>query len=703
MAIARKRRRKKKDKRGRIGGRPAESHLANMTDPGQWHEMTAHMSDEDRTLVHDTMRELNQAGGGTITVSELETRIKEDPEFGRLINSLMYRNQARTGFEDMEEAGLGEFDASVPGDEKFVLNDEGRKYMDDLRHSRWGSEVMVATGSLNVSVGKREIPVLPAIRVESMDDRSLPIVPGKVELLWSQSKKKGKVRGRLRIRDVEDGRDFTDTRKVGGEWEVFSRLRDLWRFWYLELATKSGSHKESYVVGMDGLVWRLPKDELMLEVDWLQSVVGDPNARRRRAALRDAKLRQWEAMGKKGKRGYGRKSATLAAQEIEGILEDLGGPLPWVPTEREVREIRHDAVVSNYLLLIKHMYKLKDDPSVRLLWPDFTQSRIFEMDAASILDLTQMAASIVRPIITENEEVDPTADYWIRRLRDLSRQVEYPSPLPFDRCYLAWGEGVPMGSGWYEDDKKLADLSQLVAGNYGTGADEQTILLGTLLTGNKASALFLGRRDRTLGEESDILLRESVLWTKDGGWTERGCGTLSPWILNAAVANINSHRVVQQGSMRMRHELNRMGKRLRVRMPVPPPYYVVPMRAQVMRRNSRKTMKRSLDVEWSHRWDVRGHECAKVQRGRMPIDPKERDDLIKRGYDVFTVGQLSPEAVEVMLTRGMEPRRPDEWVAVKVWWRDQIIKGPADKPYIPSVHRPMGTAGGDDGQEDPDP
>jgi hypothetical protein len=169
---------------------------------------------------------------------------------------------------------------------------------------------------------------------------------------------------------------------------------------------------------------------------------------------------------------------------------------------------------------------------------------------------------------------------------------------------------------------------------------------------------------------------------------------LAPWVLNSVIDGINSHRIVQMGALGLKSGLK---KRIRtLKMPLPPAYYTVPMKAQVLKKSARRTMKRILDMEWSHRWDVRGHECAKIGRGPLPLIPKKHKDLVKRGYTVFTVDKLNPRAVRVMLTKGAEPRQPNEWIAVKTWWRDPCIKGPQDKPYIPSVHKPM-QIGEDDG------
>lgn len=63
-------------------------------------------------------------------------------------------------------------------------------------------------------------------------------------------------------------------------------------------------------------------------------------------------------------------------------------------------------------------------------------------------------------------------------------------------------------------------------------------------------------------------------------------------------------------------------------------------------------------------FDVEVQERCLVQRGRKPLAPKLRTDLHKRGYRIFT-GDVDDNTFERLRLR-MEPKRPGEWLAIKV-------------------------------------
>ena len=74
-------------------------------------------------------------------------------------------------------------------------------------------------------------------------------------------------------------------------------------------------------------------------------------------------------------------------------------------------------------------------------------------------------------------------------------------------------------------------------------------------------------------------------------------------------------------------------KRARRELPLPAPFYAVDLRDEFIAPPRHKTNTSSgRPVEWSHRWDVRGHECVRVERGQLPVNPKEVEKLQKRGY-----------------------------------------------------------------------
>jgi len=84
---------------------------------------------------------------------------------------------------------------------------------------------------------------------------------------------------------------------------------------------------------------------------------------------------------------------------------------------------------------------------------------------------------------------------------------------------------------------------------------------------------------------------------------------------------------------------------------------------------------------------VIGHDVRRVLRGDLPLTERDIANLRKRKYRIFT--RLNPpdaDALEVLMRVDELPPAQDEWVAVQKVWRRGYVKGPADKPYVPSVH-----------------
>jgi hypothetical protein len=90
-------------------------------------------------------------------------------------------------------------------------------------------------------------------------------------------------------------------------------------------------------------------------------------------------------------------------------------------------------------------------------------------------------------------------------------------------------------------------------------------------------------------------------------------------------------------------------------------------------------------IEWSHRWDVRGHECVRIERGQMPASPKDVENLKKRGYRIYEGMSLLADDAVRLLVRGIRVPGPGEWIAVLSYWRDSFVKGPEEKPYVPAA------------------
>lgn len=120
-----------------------------------------------------------------------------------------------------------------------------------------------------------------------------------------------------------------------------------------------------------------------------------------------------------------------------------------------------------------------------------------------------------------------------------------------------------------------------------------------------------------------------------------------------------------------------------VTMGAPAPYYEVLMRTRLGPSNPDPEPR---EIEWSHRWDVRGHKRTLIRRGALPLSDRDRSKLVTRGYRIFEKPSIPFEAARALELRGKPPKRDDEWVALKVTSVRAFQKGPEDKPYVPSTH-----------------
>ena len=130
----------------------------------------------------------------------------------------------------------------------------------------------------------------------------------------------------------------------------------------------------------------------------------------------------------------------------------------------------------------------------------------------------------------------------------------------------------------------------------------------------------------------------------------------------------------------------------------PPPlaYYTVKLTESAVRQQIKSIWDSSVssDIQYNHRWDVRGHErLLPVKRGLLPTGTLGSlleatfDKLRSRGYRVYTTDNLSRRDARCLANRGIRAKQSDEWVAIKTVCVKPHVKGPEDKPYVPSIHQ----------------
>jgi len=161
--------------------------------------------------------------------------------------------------------------------------------------------------------------------------------------------------------------------------------------------------------------------------------------------------------------------------------------------------------------------------------------------------------------------------------------------------------------------------------------------------------------------------------------------TNDPWIVSMLIQSINDHKQIVEShpaSLSSRMARKDASKRREELLPLPAPFYVVDLKDEFVSRPPSGAARRvsGRAIEWSHRWDVRGHECIRIERGAAPADPKEITKLKKRGYRVYEAGEISADDAARLMKRGVRAPGPQEWIAVLSYWRDAFVKGPESRP-----------------------
>jgi hypothetical protein len=128
-------------------------------------------------------------------------------------------------------------------------------------------------------------------------------------------------------------------------------------------------------------------------------------------------------------------------------------------------------------------------------------------------------------------------------------------------------------------------------------------------------------------------------------------------------------------------------KRIKIDRLIPRPYYTLRLKPQVID----ESMQRSATLgrymfHYTYRFDVRGHERLRIQRGEAPLDDKTRSKLVKRGYTVYdSPAFMDEELLKKLAVRGFDRPRSEEWFAVLSTWVDSHQKGPTEGLYVPAV------------------
>jgi hypothetical protein len=331
---------------------------------------------------------------------------------------------------------------------------------------------------------------------------------------------------------------------------------------------------------------------------------------------------------------------------------------------------RQNAVIDMFFVVQDNITKLartKGNDATRSLAAYMRAARIFDMPPTLLHRMTKSVMTFMGARPGEEDALEPL-------IRERSAKMPaVTQDRPFNVMYLGFGAGVSLQDDAVEDirreilENRPVKDAQLIA--YVIGGPNVWMITYSLV-----------------GDEPVL----SFMSVYDGKWNMPL--TLSAWLVPWLIQLINQQTadtvVERQQGVAFRHRIRRAANKMKVRAGVPPPYYTVEVKPHVTKQYGGQQQVQGHEMEWRHRWDVRGHERAYIQRGPLPIDTNDRERLVARGYQVFE--QAVDDRCGVALeTRGKPPKVAGEWLAVKYRWINEDVR-PHDRPdlpYQPSVHR----------------
>ncbi len=260
----------------------------------------------------------------------------------------------------------------------------------------------------------------------------------------------------------------------------------------------------------------------------------------------------------------------------------------------------------------------------------------------------------------------------------------FPEKLPFDSCFFCFSAKLNLT---YSPAALHARIHPEELGSFRV---KKVFLLGYLVAweGEKSFVFTaFGLDIADWDEEGDVPPVAFVKSYEDGEWLQPM--SMDPWIVTMLVKAINDHQQIVEGhaaSLSSRTARKKASKHAREMLPLPAPYYMVDLKDEFITAPTKpKKTSSGRPTEWSHRWDVRGHECVRVERGQMPVSMKEAEKLKKRGYRIYEGMSLEANDASRLLKRGVRAPGPQEWIAALSYWRDSFVKGPEEKPYVPAA------------------
>lgn len=323
----------------------------------------------------------------------------------------------------------------------------------------------------------------------------------------------------------------------------------------------------------------------------------------------------------------------------------------------------HESIIVSYLGVLNSLRDLaRTSPKSNDSWPIESAKKVFPyLRDAVIFEFPTAAPMVLYQAFNASIGSDPDK-------MSLGEALPLPEKLPFAATYLAYGDGVPT-----------------VGAASSEFRDRKGYILGDLVLANGDVARFYGGYHKDTGESVfyTAFIRANNKWINPQSY--------APWIVNTLIDYINDHKTLleegRRGALSYRTLVTKVGKKIGWKHPLPPPYYVVELRDQILHDRAEKIRIGLRKIEWQHRWRVRGTWNIRYQRGLLPIDEKVEADLVKRKYAVYTTERPTGELADDLAKRGVLPKQANEWIAILRYWRKDCLKGPENMPLIESVRR----------------
>lgn len=335
------------------------------------------------------------------------------------------------------------------------------------------------------------------------------------------------------------------------------------------------------------------------------------------------------------------------------------------------------SIISNFILSLT---RYEENPDVadlaKIAWVIFNEARVFTIEPQQVKKIKEnFQKSILNKLnITKEElvkyrEVEPDQD-MLALLTDIYNDeifnIEVFNKLPFKSTLLIF-DNLSHEDFDYSENHYIAEL----IGSY---------------NGKKYSFTIYQDLDNSLQLSLNVLFDPvednlSIIDTDE----EDEFTSSSLYLSNAIVEIINSNKAYYvERPLTFGQKLFIKQKSIRKsELKLPKPFYAIHLDDEIIQKHFSSNIKKN--IEWAHRWDVRGHECVRIVRGKLPLLPKIKKSLLSREYRIYTDDNIPESDINLLKSRSCLMRDKDEWIAIMNYWRDNYVKGPVNKPYIPAL------------------